>query len=125
MGALIAAKAAFDANDLKGAKTNLQWVIDHGKDDEYKAIAKIRLAGVLLDEKAYDDGLKLLAGDFPAQFAGPVADRKGDILVAQNKVEEARSAYQLALEKTDEKNPGRQLIQLKLDAIGGSAKSVG
>ncbi|MGH8807413.1 MAG: tetratricopeptide repeat protein [Noviherbaspirillum sp.] len=121
MGALAAAKSAFDANDLKTAKTQLQWVIDNGLNDEYKAIAKIRMAGILLDERAYDDGLKLLSGDFPAQFASTVADRKGDILMAQSKIEDARAAYKLALEKTDEKNPGRQLIQLKLDAIGGAA----
>jgi predicted negative regulator of RcsB-dependent stress response len=126
MAAFASAKVAFDANDLKTAKTQLQWVIDHGYDDEYKALAKIRLAGVLLDEKAYDDALKALSGDFPPSFAGAVADRKGDIFAAQNKLPEARSAYQLALDKTDQKNPGRQLIQLKLDAIGGApAKTVG
>lgn len=126
MSALAAAKAAFDMNDNKSAKARLQWVVEHGRDAEYKAIAKIRLAGVLLDEKSFDEGMKLLSGEFPAQFAGAVADRKGDIFSAQNKVEEARSAYQLALEKTDQKNPGRQLIQLKLDAIGGApAKNLG
>lgn len=119
MAALAAAKSAFDANDLKAAKAQLQWVAENGN-DEYKAIAKIRLAGILLDEKALDDGLKLLSGDFPEQFAGAVADRKGDILVAQSKIDEARAAYKLALDKTDEKNPGRQLIQLKLDALGGA-----
>ncbi|WP_334187697.1 tetratricopeptide repeat protein [Noviherbaspirillum sp.] len=126
MSALAAAKVAFDANDLKTAKTQLQWVIENGRDAEYKAIAKIRLAGILLDEKSFDEGLKLLAGDFPTQFASAVADRKGDILAAQNKIDEARTAYQLALEKTEQNNPGRQLIQLKLDAIGGApAKNVG
>ena len=120
MGALAAAKNAFDANDTKAAKAQLQWVAEHGS-DEYKAIAKIRLAGILLDEKAFDEGVKVLAGDFPEQFAGAVADRKGDILVAQAKIEEARAAYKLALDKTDEKNPGRQLIQLKLDALGGTS----
>jgi predicted negative regulator of RcsB-dependent stress response len=120
MSALVAAKTAFSANDTETAKKQLQWVIDHGRDAEYKAIASIRLAGLLLDAKAYDDALKLLAGDFPIQFAGAVADRKGDILVAQDKRDEARSAYQLALDKTDERNPGRQLIQLKLDSIGGA-----
>jgi len=120
MSALTAAKSAYDANDLKAAKSQLQWVIGNGKDDEYKAIAKVRLAGILLDEKAYDEGLKVLAGDFPPQFSGVVADRKGDLLVAQNKMEEARAAYQLAMEKTDQKNPARQMIQLKLDAIGGA-----
>lgn len=121
MTALAAAKSAFDSGDLKNAKTQLQWIIDKGTNDEYKAIAKVRMAGILLDEKAYDEGLKLLSGTFPAQFVGLVDDRKGDILVAQNKLDEARIAYQTALEKTSEKNPGRQLIQIKLDAIGGAA----
>jgi predicted negative regulator of RcsB-dependent stress response len=119
MAALTAAKTSFEANDLKSAKAQLQWAADHGG-DEFKAIARIRLAGVLLDEKAYDEALKALAGDVPAQFAGAVADRKGDILVAQNKLAEARAAYQAALDATDKKNPGRQLIQLKFEAIGGS-----
>lgn len=121
MSGLAAAKSAFDANDLKTAKAQLQWVADKGS-DAYKAIARIRLAGILLDEKAYDEGLKVLAGDFPSEFAGVVSDRKGDIYVAQNKLDEARTAYQTALEKTDAQNPGRQLIQIKLDAIGGAAE---
>ncbi|HTD02372.1 tetratricopeptide repeat protein [Undibacterium sp.] len=121
MAALSAAKSAFEANDLKVAKAQLQWVIDHDSAEEYKALAKIRLAGVALDEKAYDEGLKLLSGEFAAEFAGDVADRQGDIYAAQNKIAEARAAYQTALEKTNEKNPGRQLIQLKLEAIGGTA----
>ena len=119
MSALVAAKSSFDANDIKSAKAQLQWAIEHGG-DEFKAVAKVRLAGLLLDEKAYDEALKVLSGDVAPQFAGAVADRKGDVLVAQNKLAEARNAYQAALEATDKKNPGRQLIQLKLEAIGGT-----
>jgi predicted negative regulator of RcsB-dependent stress response len=115
--------SAFDANDPAAAKIELQWVIDHHRDHEYKAIAAIRLAGIELDAKEYDAALKTLSGDFPVQFAGAIADRKGDVLFAQNKVSEARDAYQQALEKTEQKDPGRQLIQLKLDAIGGAAKA--
>ena len=120
LGALAAARSAFDANDLKTAKTQLQWAAEHGG-DEYQSVAKLRLAGVLLDEKAFDEALKLLGTEFLPQFAGAVADRKGDILVAQNKLAEARTAYQAALDAMDKKNPGRQLVQLKLDAIGGAA----
>lgn len=122
MSALGAAKSAFDANDLKTAKAQLQWAIDHGN-DEYKSIAKLRLAGVLLDEKEYDKALALLGTDFLPQYKADVADRKGDILVAQNKTADARAAYQAALDAMDKKNPGRQLVQLKLDAIGGSTAS--
>jgi len=120
MASLMAAKAAFDANDLNSAKTQLQWVVDNGRDEAYRALARIRLAGVLLDEKAYEEGLKLLAADVPPAFAGAAADRRGDLLMAQNKIAEARTAYQEALQKSDAKSPGRQLIQLKLDAIGGA-----
>jgi predicted negative regulator of RcsB-dependent stress response len=120
MSALVAAKSAFVANDLKTAKTQLQWAAEHGT-DEYKSIAKLRLAGVLLDEKAYDEALKTIASGTIAEFAGAVADRKGDILVAQNKLADARTAYLEALAATNAKNPARQLIQLKLEAIGGTA----
>ena len=124
MASMLAAKNAFDANDIKTAKAQLTWVQEHGKTDEYKYLAKLRLAGILLDEKSYDEALKLVSGDFPAEMSGIVADRKGDILVAQAKIEEARGAYQLALDSGTDKNPARPLIQLKLDAIGGSpAKS--
>ncbi len=119
MAALVAAKSAFDANDLKTAKTQLQWAVDNGN-DEVKSVARLRLSGVLLDEKAYDQALALLNAEFPAQFAAQVADRKGDVLVAQNKLPEARTAYQAALDKMDKRHPGRQIVQVKLDAIGGA-----
>jgi predicted negative regulator of RcsB-dependent stress response len=119
MGALTAAKSAFDANDLKTAKAQLQWAIEHGN-DEYRTVAKIRLAGVLLDEKAYDEALKTLGGDVPAQYTASVNDRKGDVLAAQNKLAEARAAYQAALSGMDKKSPARQLVELKLEAVGGT-----
>lgn len=120
MSALVAAKSALDANDAATAKAQLQWIIDHGHDGEYKAIAATRLAGVLLDEKAYDAALSVLNGNFPDAFASVIADRRGDVLSAQDKVEEARAAFALALEKATPQDPARQLIQLKLDAIGGA-----
>ena len=123
MAALAAAKSAFDSGDLKTAKLQLHWVNDHSNVGEYKALARIRLAGIALDDKNYDEGLSLLAGDFPTEFAGSVFDRKGDLFVAQNKFVEARAAYQSALEKINDKNPGRKLVQIKLDAIGGASDS--
>jgi predicted negative regulator of RcsB-dependent stress response len=120
MSALAAAKTAFEANDLKTAKTQLQWVIDNGN-DEYKSLAQLRLAGVLLDEKNFDGALKLLEGKFLPQFAAEVADRKGDVLAAQNKIVDARAAYVAALAAMGPKHPGSQLVRIKLEAIGGTA----
>ena len=120
MSALAAAKTAFDANDLKTAKAQLQWVLDNGN-DEYKSVAQLRLAGVLLDEKNFDGAMKLLNGTFLPQFAAEVSDRKGDVLVAQNKIADARAAYVAALAAMGPKHPGSQLVRIKLEAIGGTA----
>ena len=120
MAAMGAAKTAFDANDLKTAKVQLQWVIDHG-DDAYQALARLRLSSVLLDEKAYDEALKLVAAVNAPQYAGLAADRKGDILAAQNKLADARTAYLAALAAMDKRDPGRQLVAFKLEVIGGTA----
>lgn len=123
MAALSAAKSAFEAADLKSAKTQLQWVAGSKGSEEYKALARIRLAGIALDEKSYDEALKYLEGEFPAEFLAEVADRKGDIYFAQDKLADARASYRTALEKTSDKNPGRQLLQLKLDAMGAAAET--
>jgi predicted negative regulator of RcsB-dependent stress response len=119
LAGLLAAKNAYDLNDLATAKAQLTWVQEHGKSKELVALAKLRLAGILLDEKSYDPALKLLAGDFPTELASSVADRKGDIFLAQNRLTEARAAYQLALQKSSDKHPNYRSIQLKLESVGG------
>lgn len=120
MAALQAAKVQAETGKADRARESLQWVIDKSSHGELKAIAQVRLAGVLLDEKKYDEALRALAGDVPAAQVAAVADRRGDVLVAQNKLEEARAAYSEALSKADEQHPLRQLIQLKLDALPAS-----
>ncbi|MDO8298912.1 tetratricopeptide repeat protein [Lacisediminimonas sp.] len=121
MSALVAARNAYDAGDLAAAKSQLQWTIDKGRDEEFRTIARVRLAGLLADEKKFDEALKVLSVDASAQFASMIADRRGDILALAQKVDEARAAYRSALEKSDAKNPARQLIQIKLDALGSKA----
>jgi len=120
-GALASAKMAQDAGDTKTAKAQLQWMIDNKFNGEFVAIARLHLSAILVDEKAYDDAMKLLAADMPAKFQPLVLDRKGDILAAQNKLDEARAMYKSALEKTDEKSPAHGFIQLKLESVGGQA----
>ena len=119
MASLAAAKSAYDANDLKLAKEKLNWVVEKSSSPEFKAIARLRLSAIALDEKNFDEGYKLLNVEYPSEFAGDVLDRKGDLFVAQNKINDARSTYKAALDKMAEKHAGRQLVQIKLDAIGG------
>lgn len=116
--ALGAARASFDRGDLADAKAQLQWVIEHAREEETRDVARLRLAGALLDEKNYAEALKLVEAKPVESLAGLYADLKGDILVAQGKMADARGAYQLALDKSEAGSPYRATLQLKLDALG-------
>lgn len=121
LGALLAAKQSFDAGDLKTAKAQLGWAAEHGK-DEIKDLARLRLAAVQLDEKAYDEALKQLEASHAATFDARFLELKGDVLTAQGKKPEARAAYKAALDKAENKpGAGQQLLQQKLDSLGEAA----
>lgn len=118
LAALLAAKTSFEAGDAKTAKAQLAWVAENGK-EELKDIGRLRLAAVLLDEAAYDEALKTLAGGQGAAFAGRFAELRGDVLAAQGKKSEARAAYKTALESMESKSkaqggsPYRDIVQQK------------
>ena len=117
--ALIAAKVNYQAGDAQSAKAQLQWVIDHAAEDELQDIARLRFAGMLLDEKNYTQALQLLEAKHSPAYDAFYLDLKGDVLLAQGKPAEARGAYQAAFDKIDKKSNYRDLIQIKLDALGG------
>lgn len=118
-GALLGAKAAFDAGDLATAKTQLEWVVANSKEEELKSLARLRLAAVLIDQKQFDSALAALEGKHSESFAGLFLDMKGDIFNLQGKVADAKTAYEAALAKLDAKGAQKQYTQLKLDALAG------
>lgn len=121
MAALHIARVNFEAGDMGAARAQLRWVIDRSGHTELVQIARLRLAGILLDEKSHDEALKLLSGNVPEALMASFADRRGDVLMAMGKAEDARAAYQEALDKAGAQHPMRQIIQLKLDALPPAA----
>ena len=116
-GGLMAARVQFDKGQADAAKASLGWVADNASEDEYRSVARLRLAGVLLDAKQYDAALKALDATTTAQFAALVADRRGDVLLAQGKPAEATAAYQAAYKAMGDKLEYRRLIEAKLTAL--------
>ncbi|UTH72565.1 tetratricopeptide repeat protein [Chromobacterium sp. IIBBL 290-4] len=117
--ALVLAKAAFDKNDLDLAASQLQWVLQNSKDDAVKAIARLRLAALHLDQKKYDAAVSELNQEHPAAFDAQYLELKGDVFVAKGDNAAARDAYKASLAKLTDDDAGRQLVQTKLDALGG------
>ena len=119
-GGLMAAKVQVDKGKVDAALETLNWVGANATEVEYQSIAKLRAAGILLDQKKYDDALKQLDGATAPDFAALVGDRRGDVLLAQGKKEEAKTAYTKAWQAMDPKVDYRRLIDAKLTALGAA-----
>jgi predicted negative regulator of RcsB-dependent stress response len=115
---LLAAKVYVDAGKQDAAKAALTWVAEKSSDVGYQGIARLRLAGMLLDAKAYDEALKQLSGTFAPELAALVADRRGDVFLAQGKNTEAGAEYLKAFNGLEEGNEYRRLVDVKLAALG-------
>ncbi|MHB1352820.1 MAG: YfgM family protein [Thiobacillus sp.] len=120
--ALLLARLNVGAKDAKSAQAQLEWAASHSKEPAIRDLARLRLAAVQLDQKQYDAALKTLAARHSEAFGPRFDDLKGDVLVAQGKPADARAAYQAALGRMSADNPYRNVVELKLDGVGGEAK---
>ncbi|MFM6992490.1 MAG: YfgM family protein [Rhodoferax sp.] len=117
---LLAAKALYESGKVDDAKAALAWVADKSSDEAYQAVARLRLASVLVDSKAFDEALTQLGKSFPAEFAALAADRKGDVFLLQGKKAEAKTEFEKAYKAFDTNTEYRRLVEVKLNALGVS-----
>lgn len=120
-GALLAAQLQAEKGQADAALATLAWVADNGSEDEYRTIARLRAAGLLLEQKKPDEALKQLDAAQQGsvrEFDALIADRRGDVLSSQGKRAEAAVAYQAAYATMDPKIEYRRLIEAKLSALG-------
>ncbi|HEX7055362.1 MAG TPA: tetratricopeptide repeat protein [Burkholderiales bacterium] len=120
MGALTAARFYFEQKDLKSARVQLEWAVENSPSDDFRDLARLRLAAVLLEEKSYDEALRQLEQEHAPAYDAQFAALRGDVLVAKNDLAQARAAYKLALEKMDPGNAAfRESVRMRLEALGG------
>ena len=117
---LATAKLQVEKGKIDAALESLNWVGANATETEYRTIAKLRAAGLLLDQKKYDEALKQLDGAGAPPFAALVADRRGDVLLAQGKSDEAKAAYAKAWQSMAPTVDYRRLIDAKLTALGAA-----
>lgn len=114
--ALLLAKTKVQQGDLKAAQIILEKQVQEVDSVVLKHISRLRLIRVLQAMGENEKGLQLIAEADQASMVGFSAnynELKGDLYVALDRLDEARTAYQTAL------NDGLQspLLQLKLDDI--------
>ena len=115
---LLVAKVEMDKGNPDAAKTALEWTSKNASDDGYRAIARLRLASVLVEQKAYDAAMQALSENFPSEMQAVVADRKGDVLALQGKNAEAAAEYSSAYAAFGDSVEYRRLVEVKLNALG-------
>jgi predicted negative regulator of RcsB-dependent stress response len=123
-GSLLAGKTLFEAGKTDAARAALVWVSDRASDEAYQAIARLRLAGLDIEAKAYDQALKTLEAPMPKAFDALAADRRGDVYLAQGKTDEARQQYEAAWRGFSQRAEYRNLVEIKLASLGVDAASL-
>ena len=96
LGALLAANTLNATGDAKSAEAQLAWAAENAK-DAVRGIARLRLAGIQMDQKDADGALKTLSEKAPVGFAARYDAARGDVYAMQGKLTEARASYDAAL----------------------------
>jgi predicted negative regulator of RcsB-dependent stress response len=123
-GRLLVAKTHVEAAKFAEAEALLRTVADQSKDEELAAVAKLRLARLLIQEGKHDDALKLLEPLTTGGFSAQAREIRGDALFAKGDSEGARAEYAAALAETGAQID-RQIVELKLQDVGGVVPASG
>lgn len=123
--ALRTARLLVDQKNWSGAEEVLDWINTNAKDEGIKALAVLHKSAVLIEQDKLDDALAALQKySFPFEFRPLANDRRGDILKTQGKDAEAIEAYNQAFDGFDEFSSYRSLVEIKLNALGQSPKTL-
>ena len=119
-GGLFQAKVKVQQGDITTAKEILTKIVA-GKDKELAHIARIRLVKLMLASGEYEQGLQVINDvdqAAAAKFSDNYDELVGDLYVALDRLDEARTSYQKAL-KNGYQSP---LLQLKIDDLTAPEK---
>lgn len=120
LAALALAKQSLELEAFEEAQAHFQWVIDHSKDEDFKIIAQVRLARILFYQNKTEQALKNLQELESNGYKTLVQEIKGDMLLSQKEYDQAKVAYEAAVEELPQNVPSRPLLNMKLQDLGGS-----
>ena len=114
---LMLAKLDVEAGHLEQAGHHLSRVIDHSKDSSMHHIARLRLATLALDQGDLDWADQLLTSQRTDGFESRYDELRGDIFADRGDLNNARNAYQSALENAVAGSVAAQILERKLNSV--------
>jgi predicted negative regulator of RcsB-dependent stress response len=117
-GALHMAKIAADRKEYETAEIELMWMLDNDVDGILEPVARMRLALVLVEQDRADEALQMLSVDI--ELGAHVVswhETQGDIYYQMGNNENARAAYQTAVDLISEDDSPRPMLIAKLQDL--------
>lgn len=117
-GALHMAKIAADRKEYETAEIELMWMLDNDVDGILEPVARMRLALVLVEQDRADEALQMLSVDIElGAHAVSWHETQGDIYYQMGDNENARAAYQTAVDLLSEDDSPRPMLMAKLQDL--------
>lgn len=115
---LMDARLAVQQDNLDEAKASLEQVANDSSRRYVQSLAWLRLARIEVANGDPEAALSLLDEPVSEALAAQQADVRGDAYAALDQTEQARSAWQNALELAENQNQTLYGVQFKLDDLG-------
>ncbi len=121
MAALQMARARLEASQADLAAGLYEFVVENGYPKAMSVIARVRLARVLLELGTTDKALEVVQAESNIMgFESRYAEVRGDIYLAQGKLDEAITAYLEAFNTLEAGEGDRASLVLKLESLGAA-----
>lgn len=124
LGSLFAAQQSVQNDDLEGAETSLQWILDNEQggllseaDEGLILTASLRLGRVILAKGDAERALALVNNLDPKTFEASYSELRGDIYIAMGREVDARDAY-IAAQQAGSNSDG---LRMKLDELSNES----
>ncbi len=122
LAALHLADIAVEQEKMDQAVALYKEAVDRAEIGPVKSIAALRLARAYVETEKFDQALQLASEYGTDAFVGIGEEIRGDILVLQGDKDGALAAYEKALSSQEVGVGNRQLLQMKIDNLGGNSE---
>lgn len=118
------ASEAVREKDNDTAVQQLEWAMNHAKQGDFSALARIRLMRLFMSENKLSEALALYDENKAKAYLPIMMELKGDILFKQNDRDGARKAYEKAFELAPKEEMMGYLLKVKLEELGVDPSSL-
>ena len=118
LAGLAMAGAYVDDGRLEPAARLYRELLEQRQMEMLRPVARIRLARVLFAQGDVRDALQVIDGEPPRGFEAAWHELRGDLLMELGERDQARMAYQEALDQSSQQGGFQRLLQMKIDATG-------